>query len=237
MRHHPDDPFGDWLHAECVAQWGEEREAWALERVERVMARLNAARPDGRALRAEILAMPEPNAFTAPGRWVYLGRVLLERCLTDDMAAFILAHEIAHHDCGHVASLQRGWAAYLPSSVAGTVTASIFRAASHALHGPEREAEADRYAIALCLDAGYDAQRCLQAFDLLEMVHLDRGDIDGVFGPEALLDPSDPLQASWKGELGKWLWTRSRRYLPLRERRALVEQVIRRRARRAQRGG
>lgn len=227
---HPDDAFGDWLHAECVASLEPETSAWALERVTRVMARLNAQRPDGRALAVEVLRMAHPTAFTAPGRWIYFGRALLERLHTDEMVAFVLAHEAAHHDCGHLVSLQRGWGALLPANVAGTVVAGALGTFSHVLHGPEREAEADRYAVALCLDAGYDGSYCLQAFDVMENLALDRGDYDGVFGPEALLDPTDPVATSWAGELGRWVWTRGRRYLPLRERKERCWEYLRERS-------
>lgn len=219
---HPDDAFGEWLHAECVASVEPETSAWAIERVARVMARLNAQRPDGRALQVEVLRLPQPTAFTAPGRWVYFGRALLERLHTDEMVAFVLAHEAAHHDCGHLASLTGGWRSLLPDGIAGTVMAALLGQFSHLMYGPEREAEADRYAVALCVDAGYEGALCLQAFDAMENMSLDRGDYDGVFGPEALLDPTDPLATSWAGDVGRWVWSRSRRYLPLRERKELA---------------
>ena len=74
----------------------------------------------------------------------------------------------------------------------------------------------------LCIDAGYDAQRCLQTFDILENETLDAGDINGVFEPENLLDPTDPKMNSVAYQVQRWLWTRRRGYVALRERRQRV---------------
>lgn len=213
-----DDELGEWLHAELLALSEPETEDWALERVARVMARFNAVRPDGPPLACEILRSPVPNAFAAPGRYVYITRRLLERLPSDECVAFVLGHEVAHHDLGHVARF-RGWAEWLPRNVAGQLAAGLLQLATHRIYGPEREAAADQYAVALCLDAGYAGERCLQAFQILENEMLDRGGYDAVFGPEALLDPTDPEEGSAGYELQRWLWSRAHRYLPLRERR------------------
>jgi len=205
------------LHREIMAEFATETEAWATERVERVMARLNAARPDGEPLAAHVLWIREATAFTTPAPHVYISRRLLERLPSDEAVALVLAHEAAHHDCGHL-DLFQSWLELLPRGAVGTLVAAVFRHLEHRAYGPEREAEADVYAVELCLDAGYDGGRCLQMFDILESMSLDRGDYDGVFGPESLLDPTDP---NWNGpahQLHRWLWTRAHRYLPLRER-------------------
>ena len=194
-----DDELGEWLHDELLARSEPETEAWATERVARVMARFNA---------------------------VYITRRLLERLPSDECAAFMLGHEVAHHDLGHLSRFS-GIAEWLPRNVAGAVGAGLLQLLAHRVHGPEREAEADRYAVALCLDAGYSGERCLQAFQILENETLDRGGYDAVFGPEPLLDPTDPEQGSASYELQRWLWTRAHRYLPLRERRDLAWEYLR----------
>lgn len=212
-----DRDFHEELHREIMAELATETEAWATERVERVMARLNAARTDAEPLSAHVLWMREPTAFTTPAAHVYIGRRLLERLPSDEAVAYVLAHETAHHDCGHM-DLFANWLDLLPRGAAGTIVAALFRHLEHRAYGPEREAEADIYAVELCLDAGYDGERCLQLFDILENMTLDRGDYDGVFGPENLLDPTDPMEGSTAYQIQRWLWTRARRYLPLRER-------------------
>jgi Zn-dependent protease with chaperone function len=216
------------LHAALLAELVWETEAWVGERLERVMLRLNAVRTDGVALSAHCLAIPECTAFTTPGPYVYISRPLLERLPSDEAVAFILGHESAHHDLRHL-DLFRGWSALLPTGAIGSFAAAIFRKLSHRMYGPTRESQADQYAIELCLDAGYDGARCLQAFDILENESLNRGDIDGVFGPENLLDPTDPRQGGTAYALQRWLSSHSRRYLPLRERREIAWTYYRRR--------
>jgi predicted Zn-dependent protease len=216
------------LHAELLEEYSLETEAWVGERLERVMARLNAVRQDGHPLVAYCLAIPAFTAFTTPARHIYISRRLLERLPTDDAAAFVLGHEVAHHDLRHL-DLFQGWADVLPKGVVGSLAAGVFRHLSHRLYGPERESQADQYAIELCLDAGFDGPRCLQAFDILEHEVLNRGDIDGVFGPENLLDPTDPGRGGVAYDVQRWVWTRARRYLPLRERREITWAFYRRR--------
>lgn len=209
--------LAEWLHGELVREYAGETEAWATERVARVMARLNAERMDAEPKEGIILLLPRSRAFTTIGRYVYISRRLLERLPSDDEAAFVLAHEIAHHDCGHLA-LYQGWSSWIPRSKVTSYLATHLALMEHGLYGPEKEAQADLYAIQLCLDAGYDGDRCAHLFEILENESLDEGDYDGVFGPENLLDPTDPNEGSTAYQVQRWLWTRARRYLPLRER-------------------
>ena len=206
------------LHREIMAEFAIETEAWANERVERVVARLNAVRSDGEPLGAHVLWIRECTAFTTPAPHIYISRRLLEHLPSDEATAFVLAHEAAHHDCGHL-DLFQNWLEMLPRGTVGTVAAALFRHLEHRMYGPEREGEADLYAVELCLDAGYDGERCLQAFEILENESLNRGDISGVFGPESWFDSTAPESNGAGDALQRWLWTRSRRYLPLRERR------------------
>jgi Zn-dependent protease with chaperone function len=213
----PRRDFGDWLHEELVWTFAGETEAWARERVARVMARLNAARPDGEALVAEILWVPDCNAFTMSGKYLYISRRLLERLPSDDAVAFVLGHETGHHDCGHL-KLFSGWADWIPRARSAGYIAALIRVLEHRAYGPAREAEADLYGLALALDAGYDGDLALRALMILENDNLDHGDYDGVFGPENLLDPTDPKSGSPAYQLQRWIWTHTRGYLPLRER-------------------
>src|SRR4029453_15120077 len=219
--------IADEVHAELIAEFGRDKEGpWAVERLARVMTRLNAAPKDCPPLSAFVLRIPSFTAFTTPGPYVYIGRPLLERLRSDDATAYVLAHEIAHHDCGHL-DVFAGWMNHLPRGVAGSIAASAFWHLEHRLLGPERELEADRYAVELCLDAGFDGALCLQVFDVLEHGALDRGDLDAVYGPENLLDPTDPNAGSTMYALQRWLSTRARRYVPIRERRDLAWEWLR----------
>ncbi|MEO7456735.1 MAG: M48 family metalloprotease [Gemmatimonadaceae bacterium] len=222
-----DDMYAE-LHAELLDEFGFETETWVDERLGRVMARLNAVRTDGVPLTAHCLAMRASTAFTTPGTHIYIARVLLERLASDETTAFVLAHEVAHHDLRHL-DLFQGWADVLPRGTFGSLAAGVYRRMSHRMYGPTRESQADQYAVELCLDAGYDGAKVLHAFDILENESLNRGDIDGVFGPENLLDPTDPGQGGTVFEVQRWLWSHARRYLPLRERRDIAWAFYRRR--------
>jgi predicted Zn-dependent protease len=210
----------DQLHAELIAAFGWETEAWVHDRLARVMDRLNAVRAaHSPPLHAHSLAIPAMTAFTTPTSNIYVSRQLMERMSSDEMVAFVLSHEIAHHDLGHL-TLFKGWLRALPRGIAGSLTAAVFREFEDELLGPEREEAADRFAVDLCVKAGYEGARCIHAFDLLEQEHLNRGDIDGVYGPENLLDPTDPKHGGAAYAVQRWLWVRTHRYLPLHERRA-----------------
>ena len=216
------------LHAELLDEFGMETEAWVGERLTRVMGRLNAVRTDGVPLTAHCLSIRACTAFTTPAPHVYIARVLLERLATDEATAFVLAHEVAHHDLRHL-DLFRGWTELLPKGTVGSIAAAVFRNLSHELYGPTRESQADQYAVELCLVAGYDGAKCLHAFDILDNESLNRGNVDGVFGPDNLLDPTDPGQGGRAYAIQRWLWTHAHRYLPLRERKEISWAYYRRR--------
>jgi predicted Zn-dependent protease len=198
---------GGFMHRVLMDAYGVEREAWALQRVQRVERRLQRGRRLADRRRVEILWIAECNAFTAPGPWVYVSRRLLERCPDDDTLAMIVAHELAHHDLGHLASpLGANWL-WLIQRLATS---------------PEQEAEADAHGFNLCLAAGYDPERCLHAFDLLEAHALDQGDRAGVYGPEREIAAALDGQPEWRVTLERWLHTRRRGYAPVRERKAAL---------------
>ena len=214
----PRSEFTEWLHAELVREYANEIEPWAIERAKRVMDRLNAVRVDRQPMEAVILWLQGFTAFTFAGRYIYIVRRMYERLPSDECVAFVFAHEIAHHDCGHL-GLYQSWTSWLPRSTATSYVAMLTAVLEHKAYGPEREAQADLYAMRLCLDAGYDGTRCLQLFDIMENESLDVGDIDGVYGPENLLDPTDPGRGGIAQQVQRWIWTKHRGYLPLRERR------------------
>ena len=213
----PRSEFADWLHDELVRECAYESEAWALERIERVQTRLNRCRRGKPPLQATVLWIAPPLAFTLAGTHVYIARSLFERLPTDDATAFVLAHEAAHHDLGHL-DLYGKWATWLPRSHATSYIAALLGVFEHHTYGPDREKSADDYAVDLATRAGFDPQLAVQALVILENLALDRGDVSGVFGPENLLDPTDPQQSSASYQMQRWLWTHLHGYLPLHER-------------------
>jgi Zn-dependent protease with chaperone function len=175
---------GDWLRDKIEAELVVERDGWVGERVERVMARLQRDVPEADRLETLVIWTDEHTAFTALGRTIYFSRRLFERMRDDDAAAFVMAHEIAHHRLGHLPDM-RSWWGLLPLRIA------IARL-RHTICGPEDEHEADLLAIELCMDAGYDVERCLDALDILAQVSLDYGDVDNVLGGETATRSSHP---------------------------------------------
>jgi hypothetical protein len=205
----------DWLHQRLVECYRAESEGWAVEQLARVDARLQAAVPREERLESVLLQIPEENAFAIPGQRVYVSRRLLERARGDEVVAFIVAHEFAHLQLGHLA---RGENLGEASPLAAlTADLALVR---HLMGNAAREEESDAHALNLCLAAGYDARRCLEAFDLLEMVALDHGDREGVFGSEAAMDALLDGEGEWRVRLHEWLTERRCGYPPLRERKA-----------------
>ena len=213
----PEEEIGEEVRVRLVEAFGLETEAWAIERVGRVMERLNAVRlacpepgASPHALTAEILWLQEMSAFTLPGRNVYLSRRLLERASGDEAIAFILAHEAAHQDLGHTRLLTPALTRL--GKTVGTALGAMLRYAERLVYSPEQERAADAYALDLCLAAGYAPAPCLELFALLESESLDSGDIDGVFGPDT---PSK-------------LWEKLRGYPSIRQRKGELAARLRR---------
>ena len=119
-----------------------------------------------------------------PGPYVYITRRFIERCTSDAPVAFVLAHEIGHHDLGHLKRAER----WMDSAFAHLHAALAFIALERLarwLYSRDNELAADAYALDLCRKAGFDPKRCLQCFDILSWYLLDIGDLDGVYGMAA----------------------------------------------------
>src|SRR5437763_1297316 len=80
---------GEWLHRMLIDAFGLETEAWAVERIRNAGRALQGKRAPRSRLIPEILWMAETNAFTAPGRYIYITRELLQRADSDDQVAFV----------------------------------------------------------------------------------------------------------------------------------------------------
>ena len=213
--------LGDWLHDQFKQEVHFEDEPSWMGRVGRIEARLQAGRGEGERLKIEVPWIEEVTAFTAPGRYVYVSRRLLEQFSDDEPVAFIFAHEIAHHDLGHVAVF-RGWGPPLKRVPGALFFGLAFHALERRLYGPEKECDADRHGLELCLKAGYEGRRCLRVFDILEDRALYLGDLDIVYGPDIESDHELSEDASWKTKARIWAWQRARGYLPIRDRRKVL---------------
>jgi len=167
-----DDPLRDAIEETFVV----ERTGWAGERVRRATERLQLGLPEAQRLETLVVWMDDHTAFTAQGRTVYISRRLLERLPDDDAAAFVIAHELAHHRLGHLPALPASWL--------GVARLLLVRLETAWVATPARETDADLLAIEMCIDAGYDPERCIGALEHLVNVSLDYGDVDGVLSAE-----------------------------------------------------
>jgi len=218
--------FGTWMYQQVAQDCVLERNGWAPERVERVAARLQAGIPESERLQVVVPWTEIFTAFTAPGRYIYFSRRLLERCPDDESAAFVIAHEIAHHELGHLRIFPH-WLAALAQVKGGWIAAAGIQAIERRLYGPENECEADRRAIDMCLEAGYDATRCIHLFAILEQHALDVGDTDMAYGLDPESDQELSSDSSWGTKLRLWTWQRMRGYLPIQDRRGALQAHLR----------
>lgn len=213
--------FGKWMYDQIAQDCVIERTGWAPERVDRVAGRLQKDLSEDERLVVVVPWTDLFTAFTAPGRYIYFSRRLLERCPDDESAAFVIAHEIAHHQLGHLRVFPH-WLAALAHVNGGWMAAAAVQSIERRLYGPERECDADRRALDMCLEAGYDAKRSMHLFDVLERHALDVGDTDAVFGLDPESDQELSEDASWTTKLRTWTWQRTRGYLPIQDRRGAL---------------
>jgi hypothetical protein len=217
--------LGEWLHREIEDSFVLEVHGWAPERCSRVAARLQSGRPETDRLEVVVPWIQQLNAFTAPGRYIYFCRRLLERCPDDETAAFVIAHEIAHHDLGHL-KLIPDWMPRFAVARGGAIAVATISGIERRIYGPERECDADRHGIDLCIRAGYDPERCLRFFPILEQVALDLGDQSAVYGPDKDSDEELSPNAPWYTKARMWAWQRTHGYLPLSDRHAALRHYL-----------
>ena len=159
----------DWIYEEVQANCWIDTSEWILARVSRVLNTLQSVRRT--SPKTVVVFRSELNtAFTAPGQFIYISTRLFERCATDEMLAMVIAHEMAHHDLGH---LDLTW----PRMPRVSFLVDVVR---RSVHSQRNELAADALAMSMCMEAGYDAQLCLGIFRILEHISLDYGNIDAV---------------------------------------------------------
>jgi predicted Zn-dependent protease len=213
----PGISLGQWVYNDLMEEVLFEKEAWALDRVSRIVERLDKQRPDRRPLNVVIPWITQVNAFTLPGPYIFFLRGLYQLCPDDDVTAFVIAHEMAHHDLGHM-KLVPEWMGRMGQRWGGHMVAIIAAAVARRLYGPEQECDADLYALRLCSSAGYDAERCLRFFQILENHYLDFGDVPAVVGTDDESDEELEPTASRLTKIRIWAYQRRRGYLPVRDR-------------------
>jgi predicted Zn-dependent protease len=218
--------FGAWLHARIEETAFFERQGFMPDRVRRVAERLQRERAQSERYVVEVPWLRVFTAFTAPGRYIYFSRRMLERCPDDETAALVIAHEIAHHDLGHVDPFGGPFARHASRLDAGQLAILFFRVLQKRLHSPEMEMAADRRALELCVAAGYNGRKCLRLFDVMERWALDYGDEGAVYGPDVQSDDELSPEAALLTRARIWLYQRQRGYLPIRDRHAVLRRLL-----------
>jgi hypothetical protein len=218
--------FGEWLHAQIAENAFFERNGFMPDRVRRVAEQLQRDRDDEARFSVEVPWLRVFTAFTAPGRFIYFSRRLLERCPDDETTAFVIAHEMAHHDLGHLNLFSGSFGRHAARLRAGSLAVLFFRVLQKRIYSPEWETAADRRALDLCIAAGYDPYRCLRLFDVLERWSLDNGDLEGVYGLDPESDEELSAEASLFVKARIWMYQRQRGYLPIQDRRALLRKHV-----------
>lgn len=222
----PGEWFGEWLYGEIAANAHIEEAGFMPDLVHAAAERLQRNRPEAERYQCVIPWLSSFSAFTAPGKYVYVGRRLLERCPTEDAVAFVIAHEVAHHDLGHLDLFAGRLARRLAGLTAGTMAVLFFRVLQKRIYSPEWELAADRRAIDLCIEAGYNPAKCLYFFHVLELIYLDYGDLGAVFGLDVDSDQELSPEASLVTRARIWLYQRERGYLPIRDRLAELKEYV-----------
>jgi predicted Zn-dependent protease len=187
--------LGERLHSLFLQAYGLQKRDFAHEAVDRAMAVLNAARAPRPPMVGEVLWMSAPIAFTLPGRYCYVSRRFIERCASDAPVAFALAHEIGHHDLGHLKRAE-SWAADTVEHVPLRLAVLILHQLPKWIYSRDMELAADAYALELCRKAGFDLSKCLECFDILSRYLLDNHDLDGVYGTDEELELDPQLAAN-----------------------------------------
>lgn len=214
--------LGDWLHAEIDRAVLLERNGFFPDQIARVSTRLQADRPIESRFIVEIPWLTLFSGFTGPGRYIYFSRRLLERCPTDETVAFVIAHEIAHHDLDHFGIFRRRFARRAMKLGPGALMVLFFRVLQHHVYSPSWETAADLRALELCVRAGYDGAKCIRVFDVLEEWFLYHRDFDGIYGLDRDSDQELSPEADLMTKIRIWMYLRRRGYLPIQDRRALL---------------
>jgi predicted Zn-dependent protease len=171
--------FGDSVHRLLDDAFVFDKAGWPRDMADEVERAINMVR-FARPVQVHIIWLNKANAFAVPGYHVYVSRELLSRGLNVDGLAFVVGHEVAHLDLGH---LERGrWLLDRLGGLAfrspSLMVAALANATALAPRAVEREA--DIYGAALATEAGFRAEGALEAFDVLRRYLLDFGDVDGV---------------------------------------------------------
>jgi len=157
---------------------------------------------------------PTPNASTYPDGVILFNIGLLASCENESQAAFVLCHELAHHELSHGAKTVAKRFESLYSKEAKQKIANLSKqdnayekaltylkdfAYEHSRHGREHEGEADSLAAIYLAGTRYNATQAIGALQMLDTVDTDfyaaRFDIATTFD-----FPDYPFKPKWLEE-------------------------------------
>lgn len=181
-----------------------------------MLAAVKAANPGIMAKEVRIFVSrdPTPNASTYPDGVILFNIGMLAACENESQVAFVLCHELAHHELAHGnKSVAKRFEA-LYSKQAKQEIANISKqdnaydkaiaylkdfAYEHSRHGREHEGEADSLAAVFLVRTAYHAEQAIGALQMLDTVDTDfyaaRFDIATTFN-----FPDYPFKAKWLEE-------------------------------------
>lgn len=198
-----------------------DRNGWTVESVERVANHLSQALERrwnySKIFQVSVYWSSIMSAFTCPGKHIFISRRLLERCRTDDMIAFVLAHEMAHHQLGHFASVEK-YDRHFSDNHPAWLVATKVRYFENLFFGPQWECDADLRALEICSTAGYDLEECLKLLKMLEQHLVDLRKLRLAYGLDFKDDSELSQDAPLAIRLRTKIWTHSVGYLPVQDR-------------------
>ena len=175
--------YGRECSREFIRQFPENIPPRDQEFVDSIGSRLAEAVRDPRIrFRFLAVAAETPNAYALPGGFVFITQALLRLAGHDrDAVAFFLGHEIAHVTKGH--ARDRLMAGTLLQAVSARLSGAgvLMRQLLDKGYSRALEQEADREAVRLAKDAGFDARASIRALEQLSRVAADHSGLAEYF--------------------------------------------------------
>lgn len=152
------------------------------ENVQRLVSGTGARLADTREAKKrrfvfQVVEGPMANAFALPGGYIFVTRKLADLCAGDqDETAFLLAHEMGHVLCRHLAQ-QKVMDTLLSAVRAGRLASELLGKG----YSRQQEREADSKAVELATEAGFEGEAALRVLRKLGQVTTEAGEFAQYF--------------------------------------------------------
>ena len=152
--------------------------------VDRITSILTAGQPKSYPFKVYVIKSPMVNAVALPGGYIIVYQGLIEKTLSPEELAGVIAHEIQHITKRHATKriIEDSATGLMISAITGDVTgAAVYGAkAAHTLarlrYSRQDEDEADREGMRMVISAGIDPSGLIRFFDGMK----DRNAVPGV---------------------------------------------------------